>query len=188
MNDLEYANYLKGRSWLGLIYRYLYLYPRLNRYFIGRLLDVGCGVGDLLAYVKHANGVDVNPFNVDFCVHRGLNAKKMEFDKIPMTNASCDTVVLDNVLEHISNPFPILADIRRVLDADGRLVVGVPGVKGYESDPDHKVFYDEDLLEKVAKESGFAIVEYVYTPLFKGSLFSRKINQYCIYSIWRPIA
>jgi SAM-dependent methyltransferase len=112
----------------------------------------------------------------------------MEFDKIPMTNASCDTVVLDNVLEHISNPFPILADIRRVLDADGRLVVGVPGVKGYESDPDHKVFYDEDLLEKVAKESGFAIVEYVYTPLFKGSLFSRKINQYCIYSIWRPIA
>lgn len=187
MNNIEYATYLRSRSWLGLIYRNLYLYPKLSRFFIGRVLDVGCGVGDLLAYHKHAIGVDINPFNVDFCAQRGLSAQLMDIDRLPLPNYSCDTVILDNVLEHINNPSPILAEINRVLNLGGHLVVGVPGLKGYASDSDHKVFYDEESLENVAKKSGFKIVKFIYAPLFKSSFLSKKVSQYCIYSVWAPL-
>lgn len=187
MNNIEYATYLQSRSWWGLIYRNLYLYPKLSRFFSGRVLDVGCGVGDLLAFHKHAIGVDINPFNVDFCALRGLNAQLMDIDKLPLPNCSCDTAILDNVLEHIDDPLPILAEVKRVLRADGCLVVGVPGLKGYASDSDHKVFYDEELLESVAKKSGFKIIKFVYAPLFKSSFLSKKVSQYCIYSIWVPL-
>ena len=186
MNNSEYASYLKGRSLLGSVYRRFYLYPKLDRFLKGRILDIGCGVGDFLAYKKQIIGVDINPFNVDYCVQRGLNALLMDADKLPQSDESFDVVVLDNVLEHINDPFPILAEIRRVLDLEGRLVVGVPGLKGYASDADHKVYYDEALLEDVAIKSSFRIKEYVYAPLFKSKYLSGKMSQYCIYSVWVP--
>jgi SAM-dependent methyltransferase len=186
MNNSEYASYLRGRSLLGFVYRGFYLYPKLDRFLKGRILDIGCGVGDFLAYKKQAIGVDINPFNVDYCVQRGLNALLMDVDKLPQSDESFDVVVLDNVLEHINDPFPILAEIRRVLDSEGCLVVGVPGLKGYASDADHKVFYDEALLEDVAIKSGFRIKEYAYAPLFKSKYLSEKMSQYCIYSVWVP--
>lgn len=187
MNNIEYSTYLQTRSRLGLIYRNWYLYPLLSRFFFGRVLDVGCGVGDLLAFQKGATGVDINPFNVDFCLQRGLSARLMDVDKLPLSDSTCDTVVLDNVLEHIENPMPILSEIMRVLDVDGRLIVGVPGIKGYASDSDHKVFYDEALLQTMAKKSGFRILKFIYTPLVKSKFLSKKINQYCIYSVWVPL-
>ena len=188
MTNKEYANYLRGRSLLGLIYRNVYLYPRLASWFVGRTLDVGCGVGDMLAYCKGAVGVDINSFNIDFCIRRGLNARQMEIDLLPFSDNSFDTVVLDNVLEHIPDPIPILNEIQRVLDANGRLVVGVPGLKGYASDPDHKVFYDEDGLDRLAKKSGFRVTHYSYTPMMKSDILSKNIRQYCIYSFWTPLA
>ena len=186
MNNSEYASYLKGRSLLGSVYRRFYLYPKLDRFLKGRILDIGCGVGDFLAYKKQIIGVDINPFNVDYCVQRGLNALLMDADKLPQSDESFDVVVLDNVLEHINDPFPILADIRRVLDLEGSLVVGVPGLKGYASDADHKVYYDEALLEHVAITTGFIIKEYCYTPFCKSKYLSEKMSQYCIYSVWVP--
>ena len=57
----DYFNYLRGRSRLGLLYRKYWLYPRLNKYLYGDVLDVGCGVGDLLSFRPSTIGVDVNP-------------------------------------------------------------------------------------------------------------------------------
>jgi SAM-dependent methyltransferase len=186
MNNSEYAAYLRGRSLLGAVYRRFYLYPKLGKFIKGRILDIGCGVGDFLAYKKQAVGVDINPFNVDYCVRRGLNAQLMDVDKLPQQDHSFDAIVLDNVLEHINNPFPILAEINRVLSVDGSLVVGVPGIKGYASDADHKVWYDEALLEDVALKSGFRIEKYFYVPFLKSKYLSAKLSQYCIYSVWTP--
>ena len=114
-DDEQYFAYLRQRSALGSIYRRYLLYPRLNRRLTGRMLDVGCGIGDMLTYRPDSVGTDINVKNVDYCNQIGLEAVVMSPNCLPFDYASFDSVLMDNVLEHIAEPSPLLADIRRVL-------------------------------------------------------------------------
>lgn len=183
MTDHEqYFDYLRGRSRLGAFYRGHLLYPRLVRRIHGRLLDVGCGIGDMLAFRHDSVGVDVNDRTVAFCKSRGLDARVMAPDHLPFENATFDSVLMDNVLEHIEAPDPVLQESRRVLRAGGRLLVGVPGVRGWDSDPDHKVRYDALTLVAVGERNGFRHVETFHTPLWRSAWLDRRVRQYCIYA------
>lgn len=184
-----YLEYLRGRSRAGLLYRRHWLYPRLVRYLHGRVLDVGCGIGDMLAYRPGTVGVDVDPAIVDYCRARGLDAHLMKPDRLPFPDHVFDSVILDNVLEHVASPDPLLAEIRRVLVRGGSFVVGVPGRRGYAADPDHKVFYDEAALAAKLRACGFECRETVAMP-FRSTWLDTHARQYCIYavSIPNPIA
>lgn len=154
-NAPNYFEYLRGRSQLGLAYRNCWLYPRLSRELKGETLDVGCGIGDMLRYRPQTKGVDIDPNAVSWCCSQGLDAVQMEVDCLPFADAVFDSVNLDNVLEHIAEPGPLLAQIHRVLKSGGRLLVCVPGKKGYATDPDHKIFYDENRLTETLAANGF---------------------------------
>ena len=179
-----YFEYLMRRSFLGDLYRRYVLYPRLNFHLKGRVLDVGCGIGDMLSYRQNTVGLDVNPLNVDFCQKRQLEAHMMKPDIIPFRDETFDSVLLDNVLEHIEKPSLLFKEIRRVLKPDGILLIGVPGIKGYQSDDDHKVFYDEKKLHALAKKNRFNVNHFFYTPLIKSKFLSKQLRQYCIYTQW----
>ena len=179
-----YFEYLMRRSFLGDLYRRYVLYPRLNLHLKGRVLDVGCGIGDMLSYRKNTVGLDVNPLNVDFCQKRQLEAYVMKPDVIPFKDETFDSVLLDNVLEHIEKPSLLFKEIRRVLKPDGILLIGVPGIRGYESDDDHKVFYDEKKLHTLAQKNRFNVNHFFYTPLIKSTFLSKQLRQYCIYTQW----
>jgi SAM-dependent methyltransferase len=177
----QYFEYLMRRSRLGHAYRRHVLYPRLVKRLRGRMLDVGCGIGDMLAFRPDSVGVDINERTVAYCRAHGLEAHVMQPDRLPFDAGSFDSVLLDNVLEHIAQPTPLLAEVHRVLKAGGRLLVGVPGVRGWHSDPDHKVMYDQASLVDRVCEAGFEGAEVFHTPLFRSAWLSGKVRQYCIY-------
>jgi SAM-dependent methyltransferase len=179
----SYFAYLRKRSRLGYLYRRFWLYPVLSRQLKGRVLDVGCGIGDFLAFRPGSVGVDINPLTVEWCRSRGLDARVMERGRIPYDDASFDSVVLDNVLEHIADPTPLLAEVFRVLAPGGILLLGVPGPRGFSADPDHKVFYDENALVYAAMKSGFDRLRILHLPLRAGWLATR-ISQYCLYGVF----
>ncbi len=179
----SYFTYLSGRSWKGKLYREHWLYPRVARHLQGEVLDVGCGIGDMLAFLGNATGVDINPHTVSYCESRGLNAVTMEIDVLPFPDASFDSVLLDNVLEHLTAPQPLLAEIRRVLRVSGRLILGVPGSKGFARDPDHKVFYTRDSLDHCAVAAGFAPQLHFHTP-FASPWLERNLSSYCLYGVY----
>lgn len=179
----DYFDYLLQRSRLALFYRNWWLYPRLNRYLSGRVLDVGCGIGDLLAYRKDTVGVDINPRAVEWCRRQGHDARVMDPDVLPFGDAEFDGVVLDNVLEHLSEPAPLLAEIRRVLPVGGTLIVGVPGRKGYASDPDHKIFYDGDALVGALAAAGFGTRKVLHMPM-KSAWMDENMPQFCMYGVF----
>ncbi len=179
-----YFDYLMKRSFLGGLYRRFILYPRLNFHLKGKVLDIGCGIGDMLSYRKNTVGLDVNPLNVDFCKNRKLNAFIMKPNIIPFDDKTFDSVLLDNVLEHIESPLLLFKEIRRVLKPDGLILIGVPGEKGYRSDDDHKIFYDEKKLQALAQKNNFNVTQFFYTPLVKSKFLSQHVRQYCIYSLW----
>jgi SAM-dependent methyltransferase len=179
-----YFEYLKKQSFLGKAYRKLFLRPLLKKYLKGKLLDVGCGIGDMLDYMPNSVGVDVNQYNVDFCKKRGLEAYLTLHDILNFCNDEFDSALLDNVLEHIESPTELLIEIKRVLKNGGVLVIGVPGIKGFSSDSDHKVFYQENDLIDLARKSGFEVNNFFYMPFFKSKFLSKKLRQYAVYSVW----
>jgi len=100
----EYFAYLSSRSRLGHLYRKHWLYPRLNKRLHGRALDVGCGIGDMLSFRPGMVGTDINRRTVEYCIERGFDAKLMLVDTLPFSDREFDSVLLDNVLEHIPDP------------------------------------------------------------------------------------
>lgn len=178
----EYFEYLKRRSRLGAFYRKYWLYPQLSKRLAGRTLDLGCGIGDMLSYRRNTVGVDINPLTVEFCKARGNEAYLMVSNTLPFRAMEFNSVLMDNVLEHLAEPVPLLAEVRRVLSVKGRLLIGVPGIKGWQSDPDHKIQYAEDDLLALVEPLGFRHLETFHTPLFQSDWLNRNVRQYCIYA------
>ena len=108
----------------------------------------------------------------------------MNYDVLPFKNEEFDSIVLDNVLEHIENPSPILSEIFRVLNKNGLLLIGVPGKHGYTKDDDHKCFYDEINLNELLKKENFILKEFFYTP-FKSKFLNNNLSAYCLYGLFK---
>lgn len=179
----EYHEYLLTRSTLSRIYRLHYLYPRLRRHLHGRVLDVGCGIGDFLGYYRNALGLDVNPINVEYCRAHGCDASLITEQRFPVETGYFDSAVVDNVVEHLEEPGPLLSETHRALKPGGALIVGVPGRKGYAADPDHKRFYSAEKLAAVVCDAGFVHERDVFTP-FRSDWFDLHLNLYCLYGIF----
>ena len=188
-NNDEYAylhTYLRTRSFKGLIYRKYWLFKKLNQQLNGKTLDLGAGLGDFVRHRKNTIGVEINPHNVKWCKSEGLDVKLMEVDKLPFDNQSFDSIIMDNVLEHILNPNKILAEIDRVLIKGGTILVGVPGILGFASDPDHKVFYSKELLVKTFINLGYSEKKLFSMPIELDWLDSR-MKQYCYYGVFKKV-
>lgn len=188
--DKDYANYLQTRRFTGFIYRYLFVYPFFLKH-LGKInFDYGCGVGDFLKFTKIFNkkvvGLDVNRENLKICQNRScivdllVPGKKYFKDK----KNSADCIVLDNVLEHISSPREVIEDIHDGLKPNGKLIVAIPvGEKGYHSDPDHKIYYDENDLNSLLTPYGFKKKIEFYRPL-KNSWMRKYMKQFCYYAVY----
>ncbi len=129
-------------------------------------------------------GCDINPYNISFCKNKKIEAYLMKLDKLPFKDQSYESVFMDNVLVHIASPDKLIREITRVLKPGGILLIGVPGVKGFKRDVDHKIFYNESSLEALAKKHNFKVNHIFYTLLVKLEFLNHHLNQYCIYTQW----
>ncbi len=181
---LKYHRYLLHRSWLGQIYRTWFLYPRLRRALNGHGLDIGCGIGDFLKFHPDCTGVDINPYNVEFCQRLGLRADLYDGLRLPYRDRTFDFVILDNVLEHITDPKHLLEEVRRVLKKDGTFVVGLPDKKGYASDSDHKIDYSDGDLRKLLERYSLTPTRKLLSPVpFEGA--GEFVRQQCRYNFFK---
>lgn len=191
--DLKYTKYLQKRKITGLIYRYLFVYPFFLKYLGKCNFDYGCGVGDFLKFANifkiKITGLDINKENIRVCKNRKCDALllKRNSDFFKNSRSSADCIVMDNVLEHIQRPEKIVKNISQGLKLSGNLVIAIPvGQKGYQSDPDHKVYYDELKLEKLMTSNNFKRVNFFYRP-FKNQWLRNNLRQFCYYAVYRKI-
>lgn len=177
-DHLDYFEYLKSRSLKGLLYRNFVVYPKIRKYIHGALLDVGCGIGDMLRFYPNSVGVDVNPHTVKYCKQMGLRAYLMKPDVLPFEQESFDTVLIDNVLEHLNTPTSLLLEIKRVMRKNGNLIVGLPGEKGFLCDPDHKINYSHSDFSNLLRDFDLNVIEKFSTP-FSSEYLARNMSRYC---------
>jgi SAM-dependent methyltransferase len=99
-----------------------------------RVLEVGCGWGELAARVAHEVGADVVAVDssqrmVELARERGVDANVGDVQDLPFEEASFDCVAANWMLYHVPNLDRGLAEIARVLRPDGRLVAATNGLQ-----------------------------------------------------------
>jgi len=97
----------------------------------GTLLDVGAGVGTLVAAASGrgfaARGVEVSPWAGRFArEEKGLDVRTGLLEEAGFADNYFDVIIINHVLEHVPQPAEIIAEISRILKPDGLLVIGVP--------------------------------------------------------------
>lgn len=188
----EYYSHLQQISLLGRVYKRFISSPVLYfcaRRFGDRVIEIGSGTGSgvLGSFPKQVQGLEINPHAVEYCKAKGLDVQLIRADEIfPVAGGTFDACVLDNVLEHIEDPCKTLDECYRITKNDGGLVIAVPGKRGYESDDDHKVFYDAEALRLL--DDRWQLQSLFSTPfLFKSEKLSRSVKQYCLVATYRKI-
>lgn len=96
----------------------------------GRVLDVGCGNGDLLSHFAQRGwevyGLDPGESAVKAATARGVHAHRGTLDDQPWEPHSFGLVTFQHTLEHVPSPLQALASAARLLEPGGLLVIDVP--------------------------------------------------------------
>lgn len=100
------------------------------------VLDVGCSSGDRLLVMKDAGlvpaGVEISPA-ADYARQRlGLDVRRGTLDEAHFETGRFRAVTLYNVMEHIHDPRPLLAEVRRILAPGGWLAIQVPNARSLQ--------------------------------------------------------
>jgi SAM-dependent methyltransferase len=140
----------------------------------GRLLDVGCGDGSFLYYMREHGwqvyGQEINASAAAYaCQELGLDVAVGELGDIAFPGGHFGAVTLWNVLEHLHSPYASLVEIRRILKPGGLLVVAVPNRSGLDARifgpawvgydvPRHLYTFTPATLEAMLAKAGFQAV------------------------------
>jgi ubiquinone/menaquinone biosynthesis C-methylase UbiE len=142
-----------------------------------KILDVGCGAGNLLNYLAKRDkesyffGVDIEKETIKRA-NKNKYCKREEFvlgdaERIPFKDNFFDEIYCHEVLEHVGNLDKVLSEIKRVLRKQGKLRITVPLEKSekilikynpdYPKQIGHRRFFSKNKIEEVLKKKGFKI-------------------------------
>lgn len=139
----------------------------------GRLLDLGCGSGDLLGTMRsfgwRAEGVDVDPAAVETARRKRFKVRRGSLREQKFPDASFDAVVMSHVIEHVHHPLELLSEVRRILKQGRRIVIATPNARSlghrmlgarwpFLDPPRHLQVFTPRALEALVLAAGFTEV------------------------------
>jgi SAM-dependent methyltransferase len=153
----QYFNYLVKRGFIQKLIRKIYLWD-IRRCCIGRTIDFGCGVGELLQSLPAGSiGFEINWVAVDYCKSKGLRVFLFDpendgYALKELSENEFGSFTMNHVLEHTENTASVINQLFESCHRlnIGRLVFTVPGIKGYYSDKTHVTFVDVPFFERNA--------------------------------------
>lgn len=154
--------------------KYSHVYDFLGNE-LGRVADIGCGPGVFLEYLcRRANNVfaaDVDGQSLERTLARHADNRNLSgvvtlATQLPFPDASLDTVLFLEVLEHLEDDRGALREIQRVLAPGGRMVLSVPVPPGEINEGDkwgHKrEGYQLNEIEALLEAAGFRVPRHAY--------------------------
>lgn len=138
----------------------------------GRLLDVGCGSGSYVAYMRtlrwEVEGVEVDPRAVEQARKLNLVIYQGNLEERGFENNRFDMITLSHVLEHVHKPLAVLKECCRILKPGAFLVVVTPNTESighawfreswHNLDPPRHIhLFTPAALKRLAVEAGFHV-------------------------------
>jgi len=137
------------------------------------VLDVGCGSGTLLGLLKQrgfrVNGLDFSPEAAAIAkAENGVDVAVGSLEEAHFPAESFDVVTLFHVMEHVTNPRLVLAQVSRVLKPNGVAILQVPNIESWQFKifgarwygldiPRHVIDYSRNSMLKLLADSGFVV-------------------------------
>jgi SAM-dependent methyltransferase len=144
---------------------------RIERYGPrGRLLDLGCWVGFLLAEARDRGwqtvGVEPSSFAAAYARDRlDLDVHHSDLFEAPLEPASFDVVVMGDVIEHLVDPGAALARVFELLRAEGLVYLTLPdagshlarvmGARWWSVIPTHVQYFTRASIVALLRGRGF---------------------------------
>ncbi len=136
------------------------------------ILEIGCGGGwNLMPFHKNGYiyyGYDFDKDLIEYGRLKGLNLFVGGISEARHRGIRADYLILDQVLEHVSDPCEFLVELKSVLNENALVNIHLPSVNlllwGY-SDYDllgtlqnaHNFLFDDFTLKTIAKKTGFLV-------------------------------
>ena len=138
----------------------MYAFRPANR----RALDVGCGIGIMVRYLRFlgfdAEGVEISEWAVEYA-RRELElttVRRGTVQEARYPDGAFGLVTLVHLVEHLDDPVPVLREVFRILEPGGLVYVELPCSERDTSDyyiDDHFWFYSPDALRRLLSCIGF---------------------------------
>ncbi len=139
-----------------------------------RILDVGCGKGWNLSYLKRHGiadilGVDINRSALAIATAVGVPVREGLLQDHRFDEASYDVILMDQVIEHLEDPRTLLKEVRRVLAPGGLLWSSVPNAEAWHirlflkqrhrhfSGDRHLNMFTPKTYERLMREAGLSV-------------------------------
>jgi len=153
-------------------YYQTYIAPFLPGEPDAAILDIGCGTGGILVWLKslgytNVEGIDASVQAVRVARERGLDCVRHAdaFDFLLRKEKSYDVIIMWSVLEHFYpwEALALLFLIQRALKTGGRLIMAVPNVlspfpAGAFGDPTHLSFFAPCSIRSFLTAADFQVV------------------------------
>jgi len=103
----------------------------------GRILDFGCGSGEILAILKKAGwetyGIEIDSAAAEYARSKGLEVYGQDIKSIGFPDEHFDVIRMSSVLEHLYDVPQILDEFHRILKKEGRILLVCPNIKSLSS-------------------------------------------------------
>ncbi len=100
----------------------------------GKILDIGAGTGDFLLTAQENGwqtiGVEPSPRAKGIAIKKGISFVE---DTKELENHSFDVITMWHVLEHVPDLGAQIKELKRLLKADGTLIIAVPNYKSFDA-------------------------------------------------------
>lgn len=166
--DVDWNEYESGKRDVIRIVDHQYRFDDYRR--ANRILDVSCGPGVSLAWLRDAKGwqvegTDPDRHSVRLAAERyGLSIRNGLIHQLAAPAATFDLVLMDNSLEHTFDPVGTLLEAYRVLRPGGGLFVFVPNSCGLSTlhlndnvHWGHWFLYSPPALVRLLQRMGFRV-------------------------------
>ena len=140
---------------------------------VGKLLDIGCGVGDFLHVAENkgwqCTGVEPSEEAREIARQRIKGDLLYSEDLEQLPDQSFDLITMWHVLEHVDDLKWQVAQLQRLIKPNGRIVIAVPNYRSYDGRfynaywaaydvPRHLNHFNKTVITKMFKTSGLSLV------------------------------
>ena len=145
-------------------------------YMRGRLLDMGCGRRPYALIYDKLVGQSVGT-EVAFSPHGTSAADAICFgEALPFEDASFDTILCTEVLEHTREPWRVMAEFARLLRPGGHVLISVPFIYPLHEKPHDYWRFTGYGLEAISRSAGLIPLEVAAKGGTGASLFVLGVN------------